>query len=442
MKTISRCILLVLLSPVYSTDHDFEGLGWNGWQPFAPRDEISPSFSVLKNHENNRKVALVIKHDSRENLYGAWSKTFDVKGGMHYLGEAFARTKNVENPRTSRFLELFFHDEDGKYVTDERIGVPSRPLYPWDDPKTVDGWSRFSGVFKAPMKATHATLRLCLRWAPNGYVEWENFKFNQVAQPKSRNVRLAAVNFRPRGGKSALDNCKMLEPFVQKAAKGDADLVVFGECITTMNNGLDHESGAEEVPGPCTDYLGSLSSKYELYLVTSLFERSGHNIYNTAIMLGPDGSLVGSYRKLCLARGEYRRGIAPGADFPVFETTFGKVGMMICFDVHMPEVARGIAARGAEIIAMPIMGGHPTLAQARAIENQVYLVTSTYSLNEDWMQTGIWDTQGKLHSRATQPNEVVFHEVDLAKRNFWRANIGDFRGRLRHERPPFKLPQN
>ena len=149
-------------------------------------------------------------------------------------------------------------------------------------------------------------------------------------------------------------------------------------------------------------------------------------------MLGPDGSLVGSYRKLCLARGEYRRGIAPGADFPVFETTFGKVGMMICFDVHMPEVARGIAARGAEIIAMPIMGGHPTLAQARAIENQVYLVTSTYSLNEDWMQTGIWDTQGKLHSRATQPNEVVFHEVDLSileisgenERNFWRANIG------------------
>ena len=100
---------------------------------------------------------------------------------------------------------------------------------------------------------------------------------------------------------------------------------------------------------------------------------------------------------------------------------------MICFDVHMPEVAR-IAARGAEIIAMPISWVDIPLAQARAIENQVYLVTSTYSLNEDWMQTGIWDTQGKLHSRATQPNEVVFHEVDLAKRNFWRANIGDFRG--------------
>ena len=72
--------------------------------------------------------------------------------GMHYQAEAFARTKNVENPRSSRFLELFFHDEDGKYVTDERIGVPSRPLYPWDDPKTVDGWNRFSGVFKVMIR--------------------------------------------------------------------------------------------------------------------------------------------------------------------------------------------------------------------------------------------------------------------------------------------------
>ena len=84
----------------------------------------------------------------------------------------------------------------------------------------------------------------------------------------------------------------------------------------------------------------------------------------------------------------------------------------------MPEVARGIAANGAEIIAIPIMGGHPTLAKARAIENQVYLVTSTYSLNEDWMQTGIWDRSGDLHARATKPNELVIHEIDLAQPYF------------------------
>ena len=175
--------------------------------------------------------------------------------------------------------------------------------------------------------------------------------------------------------------------------------------------------------------------------VTSLFEREKETLYNTAVILGPDGKLVGKYRKLCLARDEYREGISPGNQFPVFNTRFGKVGLMICFDVHMPEVARGIAANGAEIIAMPIMGGHPILAKARAIENQVYLVTSTYSLNDDWMQTGIWGRSGDLHARATKPNELVIHEIDLAQPHFWRGNIGNFQNRLRHERPTFQLPR-
>ena len=148
---------------------------------------------------------------------------------------------------------------------------------------------------------------------------------------------------------------------------------------------------AQRKSGPCVKYLGELAKRNDLYLVTSLFEQDGKELYNTAVIISPDGKLLGNYRKLCLARDEYRKGITSGNKFPVFKTRFGKVGLMICFDVHMPEVARGIVANGAEIIAMPIMGGHPTLTKARAIENQVYLVTSTYSLNDEWMQTGIWD---------------------------------------------------
>ena len=115
--------------------------------------------------------------------------------------------------------------------------------------------------------------------------------------------------------------------------------------------------------------------------------------------------------------------------------------MMICFDVHMPEVARGLAANGAEIIAMPIMGGHPALARARAIENQIYLVTSTYSINDDWMQTGVWGLSGDLLVRATKKDSVVITEVDLSEQYFWRANMGEFKGRLRHERPAVEMPK-
>jgi predicted amidohydrolase len=178
-----------------------------------------------------------------------------------------------------------------------------------------------------------------------------------------------------------------------------------------------------------------------LYLVTTIHERVDHLIYNTAILIGPTGKLVGCYRKVCPARDEYRGGIATGSEFPVFDTPLGRIGMMICFDVHMPEVARGLAANGAEIIALPIMGGHPALARARAVENQVYLVTSTYSINDDWMQSGVWGLSGELMVRATEADTVVAVEVDLAKQHFWRANMGDFKGRLYHERPIAPLPE-
>ncbi len=133
--------------------------------------------------------------------------------------------------------------------------------------------------------------------------------------------------------------------------------------------------------------------------------------------------------------------VAPGHQLPVFDTPLGKIGMMICFDVHMPEVARGLAANGAEIIAPPIMGGDPNLARAHVIENQVCLVTSTYSVNDDWMQTGVWGLDGNLLVRATKKDTVVVAEVDLSKQHFWRGNMGDFKSRLRHERPIIQLPK-
>ena len=149
-----------------------------------------------------------------------------------------------------------------------------------------------------------------------------------------------------------------------------------------MRNGLNAETGAEEIPGPCVKYLGALAKRNDLYLVTSLFERDGKELYNTAVIISPDGKLLGKYRKLCLAKEMDLQGERiMEINSQSLKRRFGKVGLMICFDVHMPEVARGIVANGAEIIAMPI--GRTSNFDRKApgrLKMQVYLVTSTYSL--------------------------------------------------------------
>ena len=260
-------------SQVFGKDAELE---WNGWRPFSPRAEIRPAFALRNKGGPEGRGGLLVRHDDREGLDGAWSKTFKGEGDGHYRVTAFAKCAKVANPRANRYLELYFHDDKGQYVEDARIGVKTRPFYPLDQARDDRGWVKFSDIYQAPATATHATVRLHLRWEPGGEVEWGGVTFDKSAPRLPRKVRLAAINFRPKGGKSGLDNCKLCAPFIEKAANQKADLVVLGECITTMGNGLDHVSGAEPIPGPSTEYLAALADKYDLYLVTSLFENVGH----------------------------------------------------------------------------------------------------------------------------------------------------------------------
>ena len=127
---------------------------------------------------------------------------------------------------------------------------------------------------------------------------------------------------------------------------------------------------------------------------------------------------MGKYRKVCLPRSEADGGISPGNEYPVFETRFGKVGMMICYDGFFPEVARELTNRGAEVIAWPVWGCNPLLARARATENHIYLISSTYTDDStNWIVSGVFDHKGDTIAMAKQFGDVVVVEVDLEGTN-------------------------
>ncbi len=256
---------------------------------------------------------------------------------------------------------------------------------------------------------------LLARWSPGGTVCFSEASVQPCAAPPARKARLAVVQGHASG--SIEDACAWAAAQVAEAARQGADLVVLGEAINFAGLNLAPLQACEPIPeGPMSRTLSRAAAEHGIYVVAGLYELDGDIAYNSAVLFGRRGELVGRFRKVHLPCPEVDWGFTPGRSFPVFETDIGRVGMMICYDHHFAESSRALALAGAEIICVPIWGdgraddsAWPATARTHAIENGVFYVSAIYSQRD----SNIIDPDGIVLAHADGQDGVYCAEVDL-----------------------------
>lgn len=256
---------------------------------------------------------------------------------------------------------------------------------------------------------------------------------------------------------SPAGNLKKTLALAEKAAKQGAKIICTQELFRSQYfcQNEDHANFAlaESIPGPSTAAFQKLARKHAVVIVASLFEKRASGLYhNTAVIIDADGSFLGVYRKMHIPDDPlfYEKFyFTPGdTGFRAWQTRYGRIGVLICWDQWYPEGARLTALQGAEILFYPTaIGWHPgekaeygtnqhgaweTIQRAHAVANGCFVAAvNRVGLEqpiggdglEFWGQSFVAGTSGQILAKASvDREEILLVDVDLGKVDVTRTH--------------------
>ena len=252
-------------------------------------------------------------------------------------------------------------------------------------------------------------------------------------------------------------NMKLAMEKVRSAAERGAQIICLPELYRTsyfpQQDGKDFRYLAETIPGSSTEAFSSLARELSIVIIVPIFEKDEANCYNSLAVIDADGSLLPVYRKVHIPHDPlfYEQSyFSPGEEIRVYQTRYGKIAGLICFDQWFPEVARLAALAGAEIIFYPTAIGWirgqeepeegdwhdawETVQRGHAIANSVCVVAvNRVGREEDlvfWGRSFVCDCFGKILARASSSDEeVLLVPLDLDKNQAVQEGWGFFRCR-------------
>lgn len=382
------------------------------WQFWSPRPDLEPRGEVV-NIGGSRALQLTAVDFSS---FGKWrSKEIEVFSGHFYRFEVLYETKHIVSERGSVGVMLTWNAPDGHPVQRDYVDRIS---------PAENGWRRASRALRAPEGASSVMVELWLRWTSEGSVSFKSPSLVEIPEPAPRKVRVVTTRIEEQRDGTLEGNMKLMTNVLDQAGREKPDVILLTEFFTERGvKGTVHDR-SEPIPGPLTNALAIKARDYNSYIIVGMLELDGEKSYDTAVLIDRHGQIAGKYRKTHLPLAEVEDGETPGNEYPVFDTDFGRIGILICWDVFFPETMRIMRLKGAEIVFLPIAGDPgvrhwDTVSRARALDNGVYLVASV-SAGAD---SRVISPEGEVVADTT--DGLATADLDLNKESrLWWLSVG------------------
>lgn len=380
--------------------------------PWVCREAIAPQ--LRREGDAGAPTALWTESNGSEGCYGGWELRVPAgePAGEDLTVEVLASGSGLGRGTDELTADAFWHNSGGAELDWEPLLQDAAEGTTGDSGPGLHGLPdlieqsldvRLVARLRRPPAGVEIRLRFGLRWSARGVVRWHGWRVARALPRPPRMLRLGVASGRPAQWNGPEGNAAHYVQQCRLAGEAGVDLVCLPETVLTWGTPkmspedlLAMAVPLSPEPGPWLDQFRDVARAYRMGICFSVYERAGDRgevVYNTALLLGREGELIGTYRKVHLAIAEARRGVAAGHTFPVHTFDGVRVGMAICMDSAASEAPRILAQGGAEVLLMPIMNdfratpwGHHRgafhaerwrlIQRAHAFDNHLYVVAA------------------------------------------------------------------
>ena len=243
------------------------------------------------------------------------------------------------------------------------------------------------------------------------------------------------------------ENMEKAARMVKEAAENGADVVVLPEMFNCPYADEYFRAFAETENGESVAAMSAWAKENEIILIGgSISEKDGDKLYNTCFVFDKKGRVIAKHRKAHLFDVDIEGGVRfkesdcfnAGNEITTFDTEFGRIGVLVCFDMRFPELVRAMAKRGAEVVICPAQFNTTTgpkhwelTIRSRAMDNEIYYVGASAARYdgfsyECWGHSTVSDPFGMVIATCDEKEQILYSDIDLSKVDSVRRQLPTF----------------